>query len=90
MTELVQTLVFRFDDREQMKAQIDSLEPLIFAEQNPRITGLSCGDEMKRCELVRETLEREDDHWDLREALKAIMDIESPDDWSWDQWDATP
>lgn len=85
---ITQTLVFEFETEAQRRAVLDQFEAMLFADEAPRIVGLSIDDELHRASLISEALERYDDHYDFREAVDAVLNASNLKDWTWDKYEA--
>lgn len=85
---ITQTIVFQFETREQCRAVLDQFQPMMLADNLPRISALSSDDEMKRAELMFQAVERYDDHYDLREAIVALAEATDLQAWSWEKYEA--
>ena len=78
------TVVFAYDTPEQRRVAMEFVQPLFLRGEGLRVVGLSVDNELTRLNLIREALERIDDHYDLRETIQAIIECPDLSKWSWD------
>lgn len=84
-----ETIVFAYDTDEQRRSLVRMFPGWFERDDGVRIVAESVDNEMRRVNLIADALERYDDHYELRDAIRAILDHPNMTRFRWADIDAS-
>ena len=78
-----ETIVFAYDTMEQRAELMRMIGDMLTLNAGLRVVAFSVDNEVTRCGLLAEAVERFDDHYELRDALEAVFQCEDVKSFTW-------